>query len=276
MEELEKYKAIWKTVREAAHLQRDQDPFCCEMKEDQLPEEDAEEEEPNNMDEDETVSESSWNGVGHTWFLWKKRIAAKKQFFAGIESCETMLNMEMQMVKQMFQTEMEMMKKIMEVINLMEKMKVLRRNQNLPDRDIRDTFGQQWRRLAMWVIGQTFIMALRVKVTIFQKSMIMEFLLQGQDQEDQTMSLNRRLYAKTFSKSSCMRCCTISGDGRDRGNWEEWIRATYVNGTPYAWNYERGKLLPEQCADGRFLQHYPCSSGTFGVGGLSMGSTWSR
>jgi|Cyp1metagenome_2_1107374.scaffolds.fasta_scaffold14886_13 hypothetical protein len=36
------------------------------MKEDQLPEEDAEEEEPNNMDEDETVSESSWNGVGHT------------------------------------------------------------------------------------------------------------------------------------------------------------------------------------------------------------------
>ena len=129
-----------------------------------------------------------------------------------------MLNMEMQMVKQMFQTEMEMMKKIMEVINLMEKMKVLRRNQNLPDRDIRDTFGQQWRRLAMWVIEQTFIMALRVKVTIFQKSMIMEFLLQGQDQEDQTMSLNRRLYAKTFSKSSCMRCCTISGDGRDRGN----------------------------------------------------------
>ena len=53
MMELAKYKMVWKTVREAAHLQREEDPFCCE--EGLAFAEDMDEE--SNMDNDETVSE---------------------------------------------------------------------------------------------------------------------------------------------------------------------------------------------------------------------------
>ena len=66
MEELEKYKAVWKTVREAAHLQREQDPFLCELDGDQHHGEEAEEEHPLAMDNEETTSEDHVNGTVET------------------------------------------------------------------------------------------------------------------------------------------------------------------------------------------------------------------
>jgi ABC-type multidrug transport system fused ATPase/permease subunit len=66
MEELEKYKAVWKTVREAAHVQRDQDPLCSDLHAKRLHAGDEEEEDANNMEDDETVSESAMDGNTHT------------------------------------------------------------------------------------------------------------------------------------------------------------------------------------------------------------------
>ena len=65
MEELEKYKAVWKTVREAAHLQREQDPFLCELDGNQHRDEEAEEEHLLVMD-NETTSEKQMNGTLET------------------------------------------------------------------------------------------------------------------------------------------------------------------------------------------------------------------
>ena len=65
MEELEKYEAVWKTAREAAHLQREQDPFLCELDGDQQRGEEAEEEHPLVMD-NETTSEEQMNGTMET------------------------------------------------------------------------------------------------------------------------------------------------------------------------------------------------------------------
>ena len=55
---LEKYKAIWKTVREAAHLRREEDPMCADVECNSFLEE---EEERNPMDEDETLLEGEVN-----------------------------------------------------------------------------------------------------------------------------------------------------------------------------------------------------------------------
>eukprot|EP00435_Cladocopium_sp_Y103_P032209 s2422_g8.t1 len=55
-EELERYRMVWKTVREAAHLQRDQDPFNNEL-DPCVYEEDKEEED--DVDGDETLTEMS-------------------------------------------------------------------------------------------------------------------------------------------------------------------------------------------------------------------------
>eukprot|EP00435_Cladocopium_sp_Y103_P016608 s1603_g4.t1 len=55
MDELEKYKMVWKTIREAARLQRDQDPFCNEL-DPRVFAEDMEEEKDGA--EDETMSET--------------------------------------------------------------------------------------------------------------------------------------------------------------------------------------------------------------------------
>ena len=59
MEELAKYKEVLKTVREAAHLERDDDPLCCDLCGGDFLEEDAEEEQ-HNGDGDETLSEASF------------------------------------------------------------------------------------------------------------------------------------------------------------------------------------------------------------------------
>ena len=42
MEELARYKGVGKTVREAAHLQRDEDPFVCELDSNHPQDEEAE------------------------------------------------------------------------------------------------------------------------------------------------------------------------------------------------------------------------------------------
>ena len=53
-------------MREAAHLQRDQDPLCSDLRAEQLHGGDGEEEEDsNNMEDDETVSESALDGNTH-------------------------------------------------------------------------------------------------------------------------------------------------------------------------------------------------------------------
>ena len=59
--ELAKYKEVWKTVREAAHLQSNEDPFNYESGEDSDGDECAGEEEC--PDDDDTVSENFVNGT---------------------------------------------------------------------------------------------------------------------------------------------------------------------------------------------------------------------
>ena len=59
--ELAKYKEVWKTVREAAHLQSNEDPFNCESEACSDGDECAGEEEC--QDDDETVSANYVKGT---------------------------------------------------------------------------------------------------------------------------------------------------------------------------------------------------------------------
>ena len=64
MKELEKYKAVCKAVREAAHLRTEEDPLCKDLECKSVHE--AGEEECNGMDEDETLSEGEMTGHNST------------------------------------------------------------------------------------------------------------------------------------------------------------------------------------------------------------------
>ena len=187
MEELEKYKAVWQTVREAAHLQREQDPFLCELDGNQHRGEEAEEERPLVMDNEETTSEEPVNSTIETMMpegddadrmeemnLRRHRILRSDAEHGAAEDNGSDAPRDDGHGDEPGRP-------------ADDEDEDLKKRPSLQERDIRDTSSLQWRKSAMWKIGQTFTMDMQWKVEKTLKLMNMEFLQRDQGQEHQMM-----------------------------------------------------------------------------------------